>query len=43
MYRSLHVGNATSDFWNFLEYFPLNIFDLQLVESVEAEPAGMEG
>ena len=31
-------------FWNFLGFFKFsNIFDLQLIESMEAEPLDMEG
>lgn len=32
-----YVANSTFGFWNFLDFFFLNIFSLRLVELMEAE------
>ena len=36
------MANSSFVFWNFLECFFLNIFDLQLVDSEDAQSVGLE-
>lgn len=38
-----HKANSRFAFWNFLEFFPQNIFNQWLVESKDTKPMGMEG
>ena len=43
LYKSLLAhGKFKFSFWNFLEFFPPNIFNPQLVESADEEPLDME-
>ena len=37
------MANSSFAFGNFLEFFPLNIFDLRLVESANVEAADRKG
>ena len=36
-------SNSNFAFWNFLDFFFPNIFNLWFVESIDAEPVDMEG
>lgn len=38
-----HAANASVALWNFLEFLSSRIFHLQLVGSVDVEPADIEG
>ena len=37
------MANLSSAFWNFLEFFPPNIFSPWLIKFVDAEPVDTEG